>query len=120
MSESYVTRCIVEIDGQQISDFKNYREGQRELRRMVKLMNKVGVSEVTPSITFGFDYVPPTSGTEYPFESISNSAVTVELDGGRRVTFSGVAVLSIGESRIDSETELVRPIEFGATSRRVE
>ena len=46
--------------------------------------------------------------------------MTVEYDNGKRVTFTGVYTLKIGEAKIDGENETTKAIELGAEERTEE
>ena len=116
----YVNRCVLAINGQNIEDFKTFTEMERELSRQVNLMNKTGHCTVTQRPGCRMDYVVPLDGDEFDFESVKDGTLTVEYENGKRIIFTGVRTLSIGEETIDGENELVRTITFGAEQRRVE
>ena len=120
MSE-FVSRVNVDINGQTITDFKNFKVGEREHRKQVDLMHKTGHINVTPRHTFSLDYVTPSTDSEFDFESLNGDArVSIEKPNGSRITFTGVSSLKEGEETFDGENEATRTIEFGATGRVIE
>lgn len=116
----YVNRCTLAINGQNIEDFKKFTDNERELARQVNLMNKTGHCSVTQRPGCKVDYVVPLDAPEFDFDSVKDGQLTVEYDNGKRVLFTGVRTLKIGEEAIDGDNEVVRTIEFGAANRRVE
>lgn len=116
----YVTRCYVAINGQDFEHFKAFREKEREVAKQINLMNGTGRSKSTPRYQIELDYVIPATGTEYDFDALENATVTVEKQGGRRLVFSGVGTLTVGESVIDNENEEVRTILMHADTRKEE
>jgi len=116
MSE-YVNTCLLEINGQQIEDFKSVTEDEQELARKVNLMNKTGSCGVTPRPGVKVDYVVPEDATEFDFASVKDGTLTIEYMNGKRTTYSRVRTLKIGEGKIDGDNELVKTIEFSAESR---
>lgn len=116
----YINRCILAVNGRNIDDFKSFTDNERELAKPVNLMNKTGHCAVTQRPGCKVDYVVPLDGEEFDFESVKDGTVTADYENGKRVIFTGVRTLKIGEDKIDGENELVRTIEFGAEKRRVE
>ena len=108
------------INGQNIEDFKSFTENARELARQVNLMNKTGHVGVTQRPGCMVNYVVPLDGDEFDFDSVVDGTLTIEFENGKRTIFTGVRTLTIGESTIDGDNELVRQITFGAEKRRVE
>ena len=119
MSE-YVNRCLLVVNGQEIEDFKSVTEDERELARKVNLMNKTGHCGVTERPGVKLDYVVPEDADEFDFDSVKDGTLTIEYLNGKRISYSGVRTLKIGESKIDGDNELVRTIEFGSEKRTVE
>ncbi|MDH5525220.1 MAG: hypothetical protein OEY01_14685 [Desulfobulbaceae bacterium] len=116
MSE-YVNRCFLEANGQAIEDFKTVSEKEVEHHKAVKLMNKTGVSGVTPRYGVDVDYVVPEDATEFDWEGMKNGTLTIEYVNGKRTTYTGVYIAKVGQQKIDGDNELVRPIELIATGR---
>jgi hypothetical protein len=119
MSE-YVSRCQVEINGQEMTDFKRFVDSERELRAQVNLMNKTGHHKKTPRYQFSLDYVEPAGVKPFNFDDLKGATMAIEKEGGNRVLWSGVCVLKIGEAAYDGESESVKTVSFGAASRREE
>lgn len=118
MSE-YVNRVALDVNGTTIEDFKTFTENEIELYKQVKLMNKTGHMPVTGRYGCKVDYVVPDE-TEFDWASVVGGRLTVEYDSGKRVTFTGVYTLKVGEGRIDGENETTKTIELGAEERTVE
>jgi hypothetical protein len=116
MADEFVLKCELAANGQSITNFKSFTENPRDINKVVKLMNKTGFAGLTPRYQFGVDYVVPQSGAT-DFSGFSNGTFTATLDGGTVVRYTGVYILNIGESKIDGENEMIRPLTFGATDR---
>jgi hypothetical protein len=113
----YVNRCTLDVNGQEITDFKSVTEDERELARKVALMNKTGHCTVTQRPGCKVDYVVPLDAPEFDFDSVKDGTLSIEYENGKRITYTGVRTLKVGESKVDGESELVRTIEFGAAKR---
>ena len=61
----YVTRCLLEVNGKDIEDFKSFTENEVELHKAVKLMNTTGVAGVTPHYGCKVEYVVPLDGAPF-------------------------------------------------------
>jgi hypothetical protein len=113
----YVTKVSLEVNGQEITDFKSVTEGERELRKKIKLMNKTGFVKTTPDFTVQVEYMLPTDDPEFDFESVENGTLTIDKENGVRITYTGVSTLKIGEAKYDGENEMTQVIDLGATGR---
>lgn len=118
--EEYITSITLEINGEQEDNFTAFEEDERELKRLVKLMNKTGTTKVKGPVKFNLDYVVPKNSPERNFEEIEDGTVTVDYENGKRISFGGVECLKIGKARYDGEKEVVKTIEFAATERTEE
>jgi hypothetical protein len=118
MGRKYVSTVEVTIDGQQIKDFQNFTENKRDLKKAVKLMGGRGSIETTQEYGFKMDYVLPKDAAEFDFEALTDSTVIVDKLNGVRIRFSGVEVLTIGETKYADDKEAVQSIEFSATGRK--
>jgi len=114
--DEYVARVSLTINGREIDDFTGVSEETREIRKEIKLMRKTGVAKVTPRYGGTIDYVVP-EGPEFDFEDIQDGTLTIEYDGGRRIEFSGVAVIEIGETKFDGENGATKTIKWIAQKR---
>jgi hypothetical protein len=112
----YLNKVTLEVDGQEVTDFKTFTEKELELAKQVNLMNKTGFMPVTPRYGVNVDYVVPAEG-EFDWESVKDGRLTAEYPNGQRITFTGVRTLKIGEAKVDGENEVVRTIELGAVKR---
>ena len=118
MSE-YVNRVALDVNGTTIEDFKTFTENEVELYKQVKLMNKTGHMAVTARYGCKVDYVIRTEG-EFDWSSVVGGRLTVEYESGKRVTFTGVYTLKIGEAKTDGDNETTRTIDLGAEERTEE
>lgn len=116
MSE-YVSGVTLEVNGQEITDFKTVTEGGRTLRKQVALMNKTGHVNVTPRHTVSVDYVVPKDAPEFDFDAVVGGTLTIDKGNGRRIQYGGVCTLEIGESKYDGDNEVVRAISLSAETR---
>ena len=113
----YVTRVLLDVDGQSIDDFNSVSIKEVEIHKVVNLMNKTGHAKVTPRYGVDIDYVVPETDSEFDWESVSDGRLSIELLNGKRTTFTGVYVLKVGEAKADGENEMVKTIELGAEGR---
>lgn len=112
----YVSSVILEVNGQKITDFSAWAEGEVELAKQVELMGSTGHALMTPRNTCQVDYVEPVTGG-FDWRTLRDGRLTVEKDGGGRITFTGVYTLKIGEGKADGKTEMTRTITLGAEGR---
>lgn len=113
----YVSRCNVMMNGTTLQDVKNFKFAEEIARKRVDLMNSTGSTEVTPRFEFSLDYVLPKDGKAIKWLDIEGATIIVELNGGKRVSYSGVDCLSQGEQTVDGENESVRTISFVAARK---
>jgi hypothetical protein len=112
----YVARVDVAIDGENISDMKNFKEHELNLRDQVNLMKKTGYVNKTLRHQFSLDYVIP-AGARYDFASVEQAACVIAAEDGGAINYAGVCSLKVGEAAYDGEKEVVQTITFGAESR---
>ena len=117
----YVTKVYLEVDGKNIADFKSVTEPEREVFKPVPVMDGTGYARMTQRYNpITVEYVVPETSAEVDWESVENGRLTIERMNGKRITYTGVYVLKIGEAKADGENEMVQNIELGATDRVVE
>lgn len=116
MSE-YVMNVRLEVNGQEISDFKSVTEGEVDLAKPINLMNKTGFGSVTPRHSVEVEYVVPSDAPEFDFSGVKNGTLTIDLQNGVRTTYTGVRTLKIGASKYDGENEVTRTISLGASGK---
>lgn len=114
MSEEYVSQVLLEVNGQEITDFKSVEEKELELHKPVNLMNTTGHigTQARPGVTV--EYVVPKDAPEFDFTQVKGGTLTIDKQNGVRVKYSGVYVLKIGATKYDGENEAVRTIELSA------
>ncbi len=108
----YVSRIILEINGQEIDEFKSFEEGEYELREAVKLMNSTGHCNRTPRYSAKVEYVIPLNAAEFDFADVDGGRLTLEYEDGRRITYTGVSTGKIGTTKYDGDKEALRQIDF--------
>ncbi|MCF6246921.1 MAG: hypothetical protein L3J69_06115 [Desulfobacula sp.] len=112
----YVSSVTLDVNGTEIDDFKSFTDNERELHKPVNLMNTTGFMKATQRPGCKVDYVVPVDG-EFDWEDVKDGRLSVEYENGKRVTFTGVHTLKIGEAKVDGDNEVVRTIELGAKKR---
>jgi hypothetical protein len=105
------------LNGSKIEHLKNFKPGEEVFREEVDLMEGSGTVDKGTKYKFSFDYAIPKIGPKLNWRDIEDATFTVELDGGSRLTYSGVDCLSQGEMTIDGEKEAVMTITFIAGSK---
>jgi len=118
MSSEYVSNVTLEVNGQEIDDFKKVEVGEVELNKQVNLMNKTGTTGITPRRTVVVDYVIPEDAPEFDFTTVKNGTLTIGYQNGKRIQFFGVTTLKIGATSFDGDNEAVRSITLHATDEQ--
>lgn len=113
----YVSRVLLDVDGQSIEDFKAVTEKEVELYKQINLMNKTGHIKTVPRYAVDVEYVVPEASSEFSWNAVEAGRLSIEYLNGKRITFTGVYPLKIGEAKADGENEMVRTISLGATGR---
>lgn len=114
----YVTNVLLEVNGQNIEDFKSVTEGELVTARQVNLMNKTGFADVTARHQVEVEYVIPSDAPEFDFSAVKNGTLTIDKQNGVRVTYTGVRTLSIGAAKYDGESEgTVRTVTLAASGK---
>lgn len=116
MSE-YVSLVLLDVNGQSIEDFKSVAEKEVEMHKPVNLMNKTGFIKMTPRYAVDVEYVVPETDSEFDWEAVADGRLSIEYMNGKRITFTGVYCIKVGEAKADGENEMTRAIELGATGR---
>ena len=118
MASKYVSRSIVMADGTRLKNIKAFAEGGVTHAKTVSDMDGQDTCEVTPSITFNFDYVIPKVDAIRDWKQFNGSTFQrAYKDGGPRTTYTNVMLLGEGEERSDNENEVVRNYRFSAEER---
>lgn len=123
MSNIYVTRCTLNLGGQEITDFKAFSEMAHISAKMVPLQHKTGVAALTRRFQFTMTYVIPAVKSidwESFVGSVGTGTCDVTYDSGDSTAFTGVSVIEVGEKTLDGENELVCVITFLAEKRNGE
>lgn len=113
----YVSQVLLEVNGQEVSDFKAVTEKEVEVNREVKLMNKTGFAKAVARYGVTVEYAVPADAPEFDFNAVRNGTLTIDKQNGVRVSYSGVYCLKVGETKYDGDNEATRTIDLGATGR---
>lgn len=113
----YIAAVKLEVNGQEIDDFKSVTEKEIERHKQVNLMNKTGVIKVTPRYGIEVEYLIPKDSPEQDWSEVANATLTIDKDNGKRVTYSGVYVMKEGAAKYDGENEATKTIDLVATER---
>lgn len=120
MSDEYVSRVTLEVNGQVIDDFDSVEEGELEHRKAVNLMNKTGSCEVTQRPTVSVDYIIPKDKEEFNFKDVSDATLVIDRGNGTRITYSGVCTAKVGRTKYDGTDAAKKTIDFIANERSEE
>jgi len=120
MAQKMVNRVTVMRNGTRVDNVKNFKKLEVEHRKEVDMMDGSGSVEVTVKHKFSLDYVIPAEGAKLDWDSVQDDTFSIELNGGRRLTYSGVDLLKEGEFTTDGDGEAVMTLEFIAVDRNIE
>lgn len=118
MAEEFVSQVRLEINGQNVTDFKSVEEKEFELHKVVNLMNTTGHISTKERYGVNVEYVVPLDTPEFDFTQVKGGTITIDYQNGTRVKYTGVYVLKIGALKHDGENESVKTIEFSAKNRK--
>ena len=110
----YVSNVEVDFDGEALDDFDEFTEGEQDVAVEVPLMNKTGFTGMTARYRFNLNYVVPEVG-EIDFRTKKDGTCTIEYENGKRIVYTGVRALKIGETKHKDGEPSTRAIDFGAT-----
>lgn len=113
----YVSRILLDVNGQSIEDFKSVTEKEVEHHKEVKLMNKTGFMAVKQRYGVSVEYVVPETNPEFNWSGVKDGRLSIEFMNGKRITYTGVYVLKVGDVKIDGENEATKNIDLGAANR---
>ncbi len=116
----YVSQITLDVNGQQIDDFKSVSENEREIRKQINLATTTGYIKTTVRFGCKVEYVIPESAAEFDWDSLESGRLTIEYENGKRTTYTGVYTLKVGETKYDGENEATQQIELGAENRIIE
>ena len=105
MSE-YVSQVLLEVNGQEITDFKSVSEKEVKVSEPVKLMNKTGFAMATKRFEVDVEYVVPSDAPEFDFESLRNGTLTIDKMNGVRVVYTGCYTIKVGADGVPELEEL--------------
>jgi hypothetical protein len=113
----YVSQVLLEVNGQEITDFKSVTDKEVEIAKPVNLMNKTGFTAATARYAVEVEYVVPLDAPEFDFSGVRNGTLTIDKMNGVRETYTGVYTLKIGAAKYDGDKETTRNIDLGATGK---
>ena len=115
---NYVSRCTLEIDGEEIDDFDEITEPDVEYTKPIDLMNKTGHIEVTNRYKgIKIKYLVPSDVPEFDFTKVKDATLTIVYTNGTRRRYSGVYVNKVGNETYKDGAETKRDIELSAEKR---
>lgn len=120
MAKKFVSRCRVMRNGKRVLNMKNFKMGEDVYRAQLQTMDGPGTVDVPKKPSFSLDYAIPRDNAKLDWSDVSDETWVVELDGGRRVIFSGVDSISRGEITMDSEKETVFTVNFSSESQTIQ
>lgn len=118
----YVSKILLEVNGQQIDDFKKVREGEREVRKVIQLARGIGTVRVVRGYPLEVDYVIPKDAPEIDFEAMFDSAegtLTIDYENGVRKSYGGVTLVKVGKAEYPDEDGVTVTIEMVATKKAI-
>ncbi len=119
--KEYISTVVLEITGQQITDFKAVTEKKITRRKEVPLMGSTGVANVTPRYGVTLEYAIPDNKAPFDFAAVKNGTITITYENsGARIIYTGVCTLEEGEVKYDGDNDAVKTIDFTAGGRRQE
>ncbi len=118
MSELFVSQILLEINGQNITDFQSVEENDYEVYKTVKLMSGTGHIKTKEQYGLKLDYVIPSEATPFNFEEVAGGTITIDWQNGTRRTYTGVYVTKIGAIKYDGDKEASMTVEFSAKDRK--
>jgi hypothetical protein len=99
---------------------KSFKHDPIDYRAEVDTMEGSGTVERNKKYKFSLDYAVPKTNAKLNWSDVSNETWTIELEGGTRVTYTGVDSLSRGEIAMDAQKEAVTTISFIADTEVIE
>ena len=117
MANEYASQVLLEVNGLSVDDFNSVTEKEVEVRKPVRLMNKIGVVSVVPQYGVQVEYVVPKDAPEFDFDSVSDGTLTIDLQNGVRKQYAGVYTLKVGDTKYDGDKEATRTIDLIAMRR---
>lgn len=112
MAPRAVSRCVILDSGKKIQHIKNFKWNSRKYAEQIKHMDGIMVVDTIPDQTFSIDHVVPKSNPVLDHSDVKDKTYSVVLNGGKRVTFTGVDALEDGEVTVDFEKETVIPVIY--------
>lgn len=120
MATEYVSKITLIANGQEVAHLESCTEMEREVRTSKNLMRSTGFYRRQPRYQLQCVYAIPAAATEFDFEGLENGTIIVEYEGGRRILYSGVSTLTIGEKPFNETDAATCTVLMGADSRREE
>lgn len=120
MAVKYVSRARVTRNGQKIQHMKSFRRREYSYAAEVETMDGGGSVDLPKRPGFSLDYALPKTNPKLDWSDVRDEDWTVELDGGKRIIYTGVDCVSMGEVTIDGEKESVATLTFIAATEVIE
>lgn len=110
--EEYVSRISLEVNGELNEDFTEFEEGEIEQAKQFRLMNRTGVTGVTPMIVSKVTYAIPKDHPEYDWSKLKDGTITVDYQNGTRKTFPHCYFLKRGATKHDGDKQSTCEIDI--------
>ena len=120
MSDEYLSSVILDVNGEQIDDFKSVEEKEFEVRKTIELARKTGTVAATPRYGLTIEYGVPKDRPVFDFAGVADGRITLDFENGTRRTYSGCSCIKIGSVKYDGTSEATCQIEFAASGRSEE
>jgi hypothetical protein len=113
-----VSRCTLEINGEEIDDFDEITEPEVEYNKPIDLMHKTSHIEVTQRYKgIKLKYLVPADAPEFDFTLVKDGVLTISYANGTRRRYIGVYVNKVGNETYKDGGETKRDVEFSAEDR---
>jgi hypothetical protein len=120
MDEYRATLDYLEVNGQQMTDFRSVTPDGVKYRKTVNLMGKTGKASITKRYGFTIEYVVPAGKPRFNWEALDNMSIVWVYPDGKRDVYLGCSALEVDGGKIDGETEQVINVKIAADSMRPE
>lgn len=112
MAPRAVSRCMVLDSGKRIPYIKSFKWNGRKFAEQIKYMDGIMVVDTIPDQMFSIDHVISKANPVLDHSDVKDKTYSVVLNGGKRLTFTGVDALEDGDVTVDFEKESVIPVTY--------
>lgn len=116
MAIKYANRARVTRNGQKVPHMKHFTRREAVYSSEVETMEGGGTVEKPKRPGFSIGYVLPKTNPKLDWSDVKDEDWVVEIQGGKRVIYTGVDCLSMGEFNLDGDGESVATLTFYAAT----